>query len=83
MLAYPTTRLISQKDDLHAQKTKINYNFRKNIYKWILLEIERKKWQWKYTRKTTLRIITTQLLSIVKTQNKRLIKYGIREHQHQ
>ena len=29
MLAYPTTMLISQKDDLHAQKTKINYNFKK------------------------------------------------------
>ena len=33
MLAYPTTRLISQKDDLHAQKTKINYNFKKKINK--------------------------------------------------
>ena len=42
MLAYPTTRLISQKNGIHAQKTKINYNFRKRyVSEYFQKQIER------------------------------------------
>ena len=54
MVVYPTIRLISQKDDLHAQKTKINYNFRKRYIS---------KGQIK--KKKTFNLYMQQLISII------------------